>query len=118
MVTDESVFTNHTNVTYHPYSDFAVHHMGTGLSDRVSQGNAGPDEFRSAPLWGAGQRIFFLHDGRAGPPVPGHTGEPDGILKAILEHQSPGSEANTVIGKFNSLSAGQKQDILNFLRAL
>jgi CxxC motif-containing protein (DUF1111 family) len=118
LVTEESVFTNQTNVTYHPFSDFAVHHMGTGLSDRVSQGNAGPDEFRSAPLWGAGQRIFFLHDGRAGPPVPGHAGEPDGILKAILEHQSPGSEANTVIGKFNALTAGQKQDILNFLRAL
>jgi hypothetical protein len=31
-------------------------------ADGVSQGGAGPDEFRSAPLWGLGQRIFLLHE--------------------------------------------------------
>jgi CxxC motif-containing protein (DUF1111 family) len=112
LVSEEAQFTNQSNVTYHPFSDFAVHHMGSGLSDRVSQGNAGPDEFRSAPLWGAGQRIFFLHDGRAGPAN-------GGLMKAIQEHASPGSEANTVISRFNNLlTPSQKQDILNFLRAL
>ena len=44
------------------FSDLLVRHMGTGLADGIQQGNAGPDEFRSAPLWGLGQRIFFLHD--------------------------------------------------------
>ena len=29
-----------------------------------ARGEAGPREFRSAPLWGLGQRVFFLHDGR------------------------------------------------------
>src|SRR4051812_1485094 len=111
MVSEEAQFTGQSNVTYHPLSDFAVHDMGTGLADGVSQGNAGPREFRSAPLWGASQRIFFLHDGRAGPAN-------GGILRAIQEHASPGSEANTVISRFNALTAGQKQDILNFLRAL
>ena len=111
LVSEESIFTNQTNVTYHPFSDFAVHHMGTRLADNVSQGSAGPDEFRSAPLWGAGQRIFFLHDGRAGPAN-------GGILRAILEHSSPGSEANAVINRFQNLSVGQRQDVLNFLRAL
>ena len=38
--------------------------MGSKLADGVTQGAAGPDEFRTAPLWGAGQRLFFLHDGR------------------------------------------------------
>ena len=38
--------------------------MGTGLADNVSQGSAGGDQFRTAPLWGLGQRIFLLHDGR------------------------------------------------------
>jgi CxxC motif-containing protein (DUF1111 family) len=52
------------NVTFHPYSDFAVHTMGT-LADVATQGAAGPNQFRSAPLWGVGQRLFFLHDGRA-----------------------------------------------------
>jgi CxxC motif-containing protein (DUF1111 family) len=34
------------------------------LSDGITQGGDGPDEFRTAPLWGVGQRVFFLHDGR------------------------------------------------------
>jgi CxxC motif-containing protein (DUF1111 family) len=41
------------------FSDLLVHDMGVGLADGVSQGEAGPTEFRSAPLWGLGQRIFL-----------------------------------------------------------
>jgi mono/diheme cytochrome c family protein len=40
------------------YSDLLLHDMGPGLADGVSQGQAGPREFRTAPLWGLGQRIF------------------------------------------------------------
>ena len=93
------------------YSDLLVHNMGAGLADRVSQGAAGPDEFRTAPLWGVGQRVFFLHDGRATPAN-------GGLLRAIEAHAGPGSEANGVISIFNSLSESQKQDLLNFLRSL
>jgi CxxC motif-containing protein (DUF1111 family) len=93
------------------YSDLLVHNMGAGLADRVSQGAAGPDEFRTAPLWGLGQRVFFLHDGRATPAN-------GGLLAAIREHAGPGSEANGVIRLFYSLSEQQKQDLLNFLRSL
>jgi len=95
------------------FSDMLVHDMGVGLADGVSQGQAGPREFRSAPLWGLGQRIFFLHDGRT-----------SDLLQAIQAHQSgspstgDASEANAVIKKFNSLKETQKQDILNFLRSL
>ncbi len=89
------------------FSDLEVHHMGTGLNDNVSQGGAGGDQFRSAPLWGIGQRIFFLHDGRT-----------SNLLTAIAQHASSGSEANTVIANFNSLTAAQKQNLLNFLRSL
>jgi CxxC motif-containing protein (DUF1111 family) len=46
------------------FSDLEIHHMGTGLADNVVQGNAGGDQFRTAPLWGLGKRLFFLHDGR------------------------------------------------------
>jgi CxxC motif-containing protein (DUF1111 family) len=38
--------------------------MGSNLADGIKQGAAGPDPFRTAPLWGVGQRLFFLHDGR------------------------------------------------------
>jgi CxxC motif-containing protein (DUF1111 family) len=90
------------------YSDLLVHHMGTNLADGVSQGGAGPDEFRSAPLWGLGQRIFFLHDGRT-----------KDLVDAIQEHDSPGSEAHGVIQNYNNnLTPQQQQDLLNFLRSL
>lgn len=89
------------------FSDLIVHHMGQGLADGITQGSAGPDEFRTAPLWGLGQRIFFLHDGRT-----------NNLLDAINAHQSKGSEANEVIDRFNKLKAEEKQNILNFLRSL
>jgi len=100
-------YTGMSNVTYHPYSDFALHHMGWGLADRISQGAAGPDEFRTAPLWGIGQRLFFLHDGRTAD-----------LMQAIAAHAGPQSEANGVISKFRMLNPSQVQDLLNFLRSL
>jgi CxxC motif-containing protein (DUF1111 family) len=89
------------------YSDLLVHDMGTGLSDGVSQGSAGPREFRSAPLWGLGQRLFFLHDGRS-----------SNLITAIRAHSSSGSEANGVVSAYQALSETQKQNLLNFLRSL
>jgi CxxC motif-containing protein (DUF1111 family) len=93
------------------FSDLLVHHMGSGLADNISQGAAGPDEFRTAPLWGLGQRIFFLHDGRATPAN-------GGLLTAIQAHAGSGSEANGVIRLFERLDNQQQQDLLNFLRSL
>ena len=96
-----------THVTFHPYSDIAVHHMGTGLADGVTQGQATGDMFRSAPLWGAGQRLFFLHDGRT-----------SNIVTAIEAHASSGSEANAVITNFNTLGTADQQSVVDFLRSL
>jgi CxxC motif-containing protein (DUF1111 family) len=90
-----------------PFSDLEIHHMGNGLNDNVSQGGAGGDQFRTAPLWGLGQRIFFLHDGRT-----------TNLVTAINAHASSGSEATQVIENFQSLSTANQQAILNFLRSL
>jgi hypothetical protein len=109
------------NVVAHPYTDLMIHHMGQGLADDITQGLATGDMFRTTPLWGVGQRLFFLHDGRT-----------SDLLQAIEAHFSPGgdcngnapspcygpSEANAVIMRFNSLSAQDKQAILDFLRSL
>jgi CxxC motif-containing protein (DUF1111 family) len=95
------------NATVAAFTDLEIHHMGTGLADNVSQGTAGGDQFRSAPLWGLGQRIFLLHDGRT-----------TNLLTAIADHSGSGSEANTVIANFNALSATDQQDLLDFLRSL
>jgi CxxC motif-containing protein (DUF1111 family) len=81
--------------------------MGRGLADGITQGGAGPDEFRTAPLWGVGQRVFFLHDGRT-----------SNLVEAIEAHRSKDSEANKVIEHFNRLKSQERQDILNFLRSL
>ena len=95
------------------FSDLLLHNMGPGLADGISQGNARGDEFRTAPLWGIGQRIFFLHDGRT-----------SDLRVAIQAHASPGdlrippSEANQVIAIFNQLPEFYKQSVLNFLRGL
>src|SRR5713101_2725431 len=97
-----------SNATAKLFSDIEIHHMGADLADNVSQGGAGGDQFRTAPLWGLGQRIFFLHDGRCG-----------NLLCAIEAHESNGGEATTVEFIFdNNLTASQQQDILNFLRSL
>jgi CxxC motif-containing protein (DUF1111 family) len=97
----------------HLFSDLLLHNMGPGLADEVSQGSAAGDEFRTAPLWGLGQRIFFLHDGRTAD-----------LIAAIRAHRSAGntqfraSEANAVVERFHALPESGKQDLLNFLRSL
>ncbi|MGD1023603.1 MAG: di-heme oxidoredictase family protein [Candidatus Sulfotelmatobacter sp.] len=89
------------------FSDIEIHNMGTGLADNVSQGTAGGDQFRTAPLWGLGQRIFLLHDGRT-----------TNLITAIRDHASHGSEASFVEEQFFNLSPTQQQEILDFLRSL
>ena len=81
--------------------------MGTRLADNVGQGGAGGDQFRTAPLWGLGQRAFFLHDGSQ-----------TSVYSAIDSHRSSGSEATQVITNYFNLSTSQQQDVLNFLRSL
>jgi CxxC motif-containing protein (DUF1111 family) len=108
MMTSKSSFAAAlSGVSANLFSDLLLHHMGETLADDIMQGNAGPDEFRTAPLWGLGQRVFFLHDGRA-----------TDLLAAIKAHASHGSEANGVIRNFEQLTESQKQDLLNFLRSL
>ena len=89
------------------YSDLLLHNMGDGLADGISQGNALGADWRTAPLWGLGARLFFLHDGRT-----------QDLGAAIVAHAGRGSEANAVINNYNALNAQAKQDLLNFLRSL
>jgi CxxC motif-containing protein (DUF1111 family) len=113
LTTGNSSCDSLSNKTVNLYSDLLVHNMGPSLADDIVQGLAGPSEFRTAPLWGLGQRIFFLHDGRT-----------RDLVQAIQAHSSrgntrfPDSEANAVIEIFNLLPASDKQNLLNFLRSL
>jgi CxxC motif-containing protein (DUF1111 family) len=107
LTTGPSIYTGQSNVTFRPFSDFQLHRMGAGLRDGITQGRAGGQQFRTAPLWGIGQRLFFLHDGRA-----------SNLVDAIEAHASAGSEANQVVEGFNALPPAEVQNILNFLRSL
>jgi CxxC motif-containing protein (DUF1111 family) len=107
LKTGKSPYGGMSNVDYSPFSDFALHHMGETLADGIQQGAASGDMFRTAPLWGVGQRAFFLHDGRF-----------SSIVDAIEAHSSNGSEANSVILAFNGLSGADQQLIVDFLRGL
>jgi CxxC motif-containing protein (DUF1111 family) len=112
--------------TVNLYSDMLVHRMGATLADNVVQGEAGPDEFRTTPLWGLGQRLFFLHDGRTSDlmtAIRDHrsAAHSDGGDNPVRDAQSSSygpSEANAVVERFEALSETDKQAILNFLRAL
>ena len=108
------------NVPVNLFSDLVVHHMGSCDADNVSQGQAQGDQFRTAPLWGVGQRGFFMHDGRT-----------TDIVTAIEEHADgkqttgctgvgsyPASEADAVIANFNALDPTDQQDLIYFLRSL
>jgi CxxC motif-containing protein (DUF1111 family) len=88
------------------FSDFLVHDMGT-LGDGIVQGSVGGAQFRTAPLWGVGQRLFLLHDGRTAD-----------LATAIQAHSSPGSEANTVVTRFQGRSASDREALLTFLKGL
>jgi len=111
--TGQSTVTALSNQPVNLFSDLALHNMGPGLADDVLQGAARGDEFRTAPLWGLGQRVFFMHDGRT-----------KDLRQAIAAHRSAAnsqfgaSEANRTIDRYNALATATKQDLLNFLRSL
>ena len=99
------------NQPYAPYSDFALHNMGLD-GDGIMQGQALGNQFRTAPLWGAGQRFFFMHDGRftnLDNAVKGH---------CQLNETTNTNESCMVIQKYRQLSPGNETLILEFVRSL
>jgi CxxC motif-containing protein (DUF1111 family) len=115
------------SLTAHPYTDLLIHHMGSGLADDITQGLATGDMFRTTPLWGIGQRRFFLHDGRTSDllaAIEAHFSRAGECDDSADSHSGFGStcygpsEANEVVMRFNALSVSDQQAILDFLRSL
>ena len=88
----------------HPYSDLLLHTMGPALDDGVVQGQATGRDWRTTPLWGLGQRVRFLHDGRART-----------IEAAIAAH---GGEADVAVQKYRQLGERHRSALLRFLSSL
>ena len=90
-------------VTFHPYSDFLLHDMGS-LGDGIQLGGARGREFRTAPLWGVRVITTFLHDGRAST-----------LSDAILAHDG---EARDARDRFAAFSRVDQAALIEFVNSL
>jgi CxxC motif-containing protein (DUF1111 family) len=91
------------------WSDLLLHDVGDtngdGIpGDGIPQGEAGPNELRTPPLWGLRASPPYLHDGSA--PT---------IREAILRHAG---EARRVVAFFRLLPAYAQQKLMAFLESL
>jgi CxxC motif-containing protein (DUF1111 family) len=89
--------------SFHPYSDFLLHDMGS-LGDGIGQGDASGREMRTTPLWGLRTANRFLHDGSAAT-----------VTAAILRHDGQGRASRD---RFSSLGRRETDLLLAFLRSL
>jgi CxxC motif-containing protein (DUF1111 family) len=110
--------------TFHPYSDFLLHDIGTGdgivvampehYGKRVYQTQwrdlsleayqATANRMRTAPLWGVRMQPMLMHDGTSLT-----------FRDAILRHRG---EASNVTERFENLSEADQSAIIEFLKSL
>jgi len=89
------------------YSDLLVHDMGDALADGIAEGEAGPRDWKTAPLIGLRHMASYLHDGRAST-----------VAEAIEGHRGAGSEANQAVDRFDALAADDRAALLAFVEGL
>jgi CxxC motif-containing protein (DUF1111 family) len=92
------------NKIIHPFSDFALHDIGTGDGIVQNGGQSTRNKVRTQPLWGVRTHGRHMHDG-----------ESLTFTDSILRHAG---EATTVINRFRALSATQRNQIVTFLQSL
>ena len=112
------------SVTFHPWSDFLMHDVGTGdgilqatrehygqkvfdqMSGYLSKQDfeSSRNKIRTAPLWGVRLRPRLMHDGASLT-----------LLDAITRHRD---EAAHVIQEFEKLKPSEREALLEFLRSL
>jgi CxxC motif-containing protein (DUF1111 family) len=92
------------NKTFHPFSDFLLHDVGTGDGIVQNGGQGTANKLRTSPLWGLRFKSRLMHD----------------LLtftrnNAILRHAG---EATGVINNYRALSNNQKNQLIAFLQSL
>lgn len=112
------------SVSFHPYSDFLMHNVGTGdgiqqitpehYGRRVYEQMSGymakqdvessRNKIRTAPLWGVRLRPRLMHDG-----------ESPTLLDAIRRH---GGESRQAAERFERLKRADQEAIVEFLKSL
>jgi CxxC motif-containing protein (DUF1111 family) len=92
------------NKIIHPFSDFALHNIGTGDGIVQNAGQSTANQMRTAALWGIRARNRFMHDGLT-----------VNITEAINRHAGQATAARNA---FNSLTAAQRSDLVFFVLSL
>ena len=92
------------NKIIHPFSDFALHDIGTGDGIVQNAGQSSANQMRTAPLWGIRARNRFLHEGLN-----------ITISDSIQLHAG---QATTARNNFNFLTAAQRNDLIAFVLSL
>jgi CxxC motif-containing protein (DUF1111 family) len=89
------------------YTDLLLHDMGTEAADGITDGLATGREWKTAPLLGLRFFTSYLHDGRAAT-----------LDEAVRMHAGEGSEANSAVQRYEALSEGDRQILLDHLGRL
>jgi len=92
------------NKIIHPFSDFALHDVGTGDGIVQNAGQSSANQMRTAPLWGIRARNRFMHEGLN-----------ITIFDSIQLHAG---QATTARNNFNALTAAQRNDLIAFVLSL
>jgi CxxC motif-containing protein (DUF1111 family) len=92
------------NKIIHPFSDFALHDVGTGDGIVQNAGQGSANMMRTAPLWGIRARNRLMHEGLNVT-----------IFDSIELHAG---QATTARNNFNALTAAQRNDLIAFVLSL
>jgi CxxC motif-containing protein (DUF1111 family) len=92
------------NKIIHPFSDFALHDVGTGDGIVQNAGQSTANQLRTAPLWGIRGRNRLMHEGLN-----------ITIFDSIQLHAGQATAARNA---FNSLTAAQRNDLIAFVLSL
>ena len=92
------------NKIIHPFSDFALHNVGTGDGIVQNAGQSSANQIRTAPLWGIRARNRLMHQGLN-----------ITIFDSIQLHAGQATAARNA---FNSLTAAQRNDLIAFVLSL
>ena len=92
------------NKIIHPFSDFALHNIGTGDGIVQNAGQSSANQLRTAPLWGIRGRNRLMHEGLNVT-----------IFDSIQLHAG---QATTARNNFNALTAAQRNDLIAFVLSL
>jgi CxxC motif-containing protein (DUF1111 family) len=93
------------NKIIRPFSDFALHNIGTGDGIVQNAGQGSANQMRTPPLWGIRARNRFMHDGQT-----------ITIFDSIQRHAG---QATTARNNFNfGLSVQSQTDLIAFVNSL